>query len=88
MVALAPEGGPLVVCEVRGRRAGALPGPALSLDRRKRLRLLRAALLLAAARRAPDVRVDVLLLTWGRHSCRLRHLLDVGDQLAGGGSIG
>lgn len=77
-----------MLVEVRGRRLGAAPDPALSLFRRKRLRFLRAALLYAAAHGEPEPRLDVVLVGWGAGVCVVRHLRDVGDELLAGGEIG
>lgn len=56
------DGGMIVFVEVRLRSSAAYGGPAESIDRRKRARLLAAARLYLAGRRERPCRFDVVLL--------------------------
>lgn len=56
------EGATIVFVEVRLRTSATYGGAAESIDRRKRARLLAAARLYLAGRRAPPCRFDVVLL--------------------------
>ena len=67
---VAHDGGTRVVVEVKLRGRSDYGGPALAVDRTKRMRLMRAA---RALEPAGNVRIDVIAIETGTDGLTLRH---------------